>query len=207
MTTTSVEATAHKGMFDWPNMCKAPTELLAKIDDPLHVAIVQNYRRHVLLENGQRFQEIFTPEMMVEVPVYLFSFLGINYRLEGRNDLHDLYSNTLFQVFQQDECVAVNDWGICTESYAHQFVTGTTLKMLGKDFDKEDDRYIIKYWQTMIWHYTDRGIMIGENVYGQQWSEEIVEAPPDEPTEDEVGAMLQPVIAQYEQEWRDSLLV
>ena len=41
------------------------TELLKVTEDPLHRAILENYRRHIHLELAGQYEQIVAPDMMV----------------------------------------------------------------------------------------------------------------------------------------------
>ena len=54
----------------------AADRLLETTTDPLHRQILENYRRHAILEVCGLWEEIFTPEMTVEHPLYCFNVSG-----------------------------------------------------------------------------------------------------------------------------------
>jgi hypothetical protein len=59
--------------LDITMLTRAADETLAVTENPRHRQILENYRRHAILETTGRWQEIFTPEMTVEHPVYRVS--------------------------------------------------------------------------------------------------------------------------------------
>src|SRR5687768_8849520 len=149
-------------------MGDASTELLTRIDNPLHVAIVQNYRRHCWMEMAQRWEEILSPEMMGDNPVYHLSAFGMDREIVGRDAVRELYSGMHFQSYPVNERVAVNDWGIASEAYQHQYVTGASLDEMNIKYDgSPTDWFDLQYEMAMVWHYTDKGLFIGENIYAQ----------------------------------------
>lgn len=65
-----------------------------------------------------------------------------------------------------DDHIAVNDWGFTIESDFYNFVPGKLLAFMGVEVDDQEATYVINYQQAMVWHYTDDGLLIGENIYG-----------------------------------------
>jgi hypothetical protein len=193
--------------YDWSKTSLGPTRLLETTENPLHVAIVQNYRRHYLLEMAGRYSEIFVPEMSVPTPQlrYNFSIQGLDRPIVGQ-EVVDMYAATHFQVFPEDEVVAVHDWGIASESTMHQYATASTLQSAGIDIEASDKWYIMSYQIAMVWHFTNRGRMIGENGYHQFWSIKVEEAPHYDLSKEQINAELNKLISLYELEWRATLL-
>jgi hypothetical protein len=54
----------------------AVRQLIEATENPRHRYLLQAFDRHRNLEHAGRFEEIFTPEMTVEHPVYRFNMLG-----------------------------------------------------------------------------------------------------------------------------------
>ena len=51
--------------------CMNPTaELLEQTTNPLHRAMLLNFRRHVHLEGAGEYEQLAAPDMMVDEPVY-----------------------------------------------------------------------------------------------------------------------------------------
>ena len=79
---------------DIRKLTKGVDEALARTDNPLHRAILLNYRRHQILEVSGRYEEIFVPEMTVEEPEYVI-FGGFNkageVRLKGWDTIKNHY--------------------------------------------------------------------------------------------------------------------
>ena len=60
-----------KAVYD----CMNPVEeLLQRTENPLHRAILENFRRHVHLEGSGQFDKITAPDMTVDNPVYRVSW-------------------------------------------------------------------------------------------------------------------------------------
>src|ERR1039458_9877179 len=63
----------------------AVQRLIDVTENPRHRYMLEAYDRHRNLEHAGRYQEIFTPEMTVQRPVYRFNMLGQPpMTLEGR---------------------------------------------------------------------------------------------------------------------------
>ncbi len=164
--------------------------LLEVTDNPRHRFILQAYARHRLLEMSGRYDEIFTPEMTVEYPVYRFHALGLATTLEGTNQIRALYKSwaetnqCIF--YAENEQVAVADNFVASTLVAYQQVWGPAVvgeKVLGHlpkcmskpllvkmldihGFKASDDAmYLYKSYEETIWPYDDRGRLKCENVW------------------------------------------
>ena len=70
----------------------AVQELIERTENPRHRYLLQAYDRHRNLEHAGRYEEIFTPEMTVEHPIYRFAMLGQpQITLEGREQVEPMY--------------------------------------------------------------------------------------------------------------------
>ena len=56
--------------YDIRQLTLAADTLLKTTTEPLHRKILNNYRRHAMLEVSGRYEEIFAPDMTVEEPFY-----------------------------------------------------------------------------------------------------------------------------------------
>lgn len=145
--------------------------LLEKSEDPLHRKILINWRRHSCLEIMGRYQEIFAPDLTVAHPVYrVHTDDSGTVVLDGREAVEGFYRDLTQAgasvMVGADDHIAVNDWGFTIESDFHNFVPGKLLAFMGVDVDDQEATYVINYQQAMVWHYTDDGLLIGENIYG-----------------------------------------
>ncbi len=146
-------------------------DLLAKTDNPLHRKILINWRRHSCLEIMGRYQEIFAPDLTVEHPVYrVHNDDSGTVVLDGRAAVEGFYRDLTEAgasvMVGTNDCIAVNDWGFTIESDFHNFVPGIVLSTMGMEVDDPSAMYLISYQQAMVWHYTEDGRLIGENIYG-----------------------------------------
>jgi hypothetical protein len=91
-----------------------------------------------------RSQEIFTPEMTVEHPVYRFSMLGRQrFTLDGREAVQALYEHYVRTnqciFYTEDEELAVGDTMVVSRAIVYQQATGVALARQGVDADESDD--------------------------------------------------------------------
>ncbi|MFI9388485.1 hypothetical protein [Kutzneria sp. NPDC052558] len=155
---------------------------LATLDKPLHRRIIENYRRHAIFEITGHKDKIFTPEMTVEHPVYLFNGPVACLRLEGTEEILGYYSSlqqrqaTVMVI--ADEKLAVADWGFASEAVFHSYMPGSCVPAwMTADPDK---LYIYRQATAMVWPYDDRGRLIGEHVYRHSDGAELIEIGPDD---------------------------
>ena len=69
--------------FDITQTNAAVERLIETTKNPRHLYLLHAYNRHRYLEMAALFEEIFTPEMTVENPVYHFNVLGATFTLDG----------------------------------------------------------------------------------------------------------------------------
>jgi hypothetical protein len=168
-------------------------------ENPRHRQILENYRRHGLLEVSGRWPEIFDPEMTVEHPVYRITEGGRSLLLDGREQVQEFYrgmseAGNLVMILEDEE-IAVADWGFASESIFNHYTPGRVLIEGGDDVDDPDAWYLLRHRLAMVWHYDDRARMIGEHVYEDATSREIVKlGPEDVVTREEARETLAPMI-------------
>ena len=173
--------------------------LLEVTENPRHRQILENYRRHALLEVSGRWPEILDPEMTVEHPVYRITEGGRTMLLDGREQVGEFYGGmtevAAHLMVLEDEYIAVADWGFASESIFNHQASGLFLIASGEEVDDPDGFYLLRHRLSMVWHYDDRARMIGEHVYEDATSREITKiAPEDVLTPQEAADMLAPLI-------------
>lgn len=164
--------------------------VLAVTTNPRHRFLLMAYRRHLYLEMSGRYDEVFTPDMMVEHPVYNLHALGFNQRLEGIDQIRGLYrmwaetNQTIF--YAENLQVAVADNFIAASVTAYQQVWGGSivmskgLKVLPRGLSHDvlvgllrvkglqadpHCMYLYKNLEETIWPYDDRGRLMREDVW------------------------------------------
>jgi hypothetical protein len=162
--------------------CMKPTaELLEKTTSPLHRAMLLNFWRHVHLEGGGQYERILAPDMMVDEPVYRVTWGANPTVIRGKDGVLAFYQSVGEAVlWNSDDLIAVADWGISDELTFHQLARGADLKAVGYEVEDDDAIYHVSSRQAFIWPYDSRARLIGENLYEDKTSLEIVEVSPGE---------------------------
>jgi hypothetical protein len=179
---------------------RAVQELLERTENPRHRYLLQAYDRHRNLEHAGRFEEIFTPEMTVEHPVYRFNMIGQPpMKLEGREQVelvYRLWAETNQSVFYNEhETVAVGDFMVTSTMVGYQQTLGSALLAAGVDAE-ENSTYLLRGRVAMIWPYDERCRLVGENVWEYDETEhDLIKLEPDEVlTTQQAAALLAPQI-------------
>jgi hypothetical protein len=155
--------------LDITNTNLAVRELIERTENPRHRYLLEAYDRHRNLEHAGRFEEIFTPEMTVERPVYRFNMVGQPPMvLEGREQVEPVYrlwAETNQSIFyNESETIAVGDWMVGSTMVGYQQTLGSALVAGGIEAE-EDAMYLVRGRVAMIWPYDERGRLVGENVW------------------------------------------
>lgn len=179
----------------------AVRELIDVTENPRHRYLLEAYDRHRNLEHAGRFEEIFTPEMTVERPVYRFNMIGAPpMTLEGREQVEPVYrlwAETNQSIFyNESETVAVGDWMVVSTMVGYQQTLGAALVAAGIDAE-EDAMYLVRGRVAMIWPYDERGRLVGENVWEYDATEhDLIKLDPRDVLSTERSAeLLSPLIA------------
>jgi len=164
--------------------CMIPTaKLLEQTTNPLHRAMLLNFWRHVHLEGSGQFGKIVAPDMMVDHPVYRVTWGVKPAVIEGKDGVLGFYNSVGEAVlWNSDDLLAVADWGICDELTFHQLAAGSDLRALGYDVASPDALYHVSSRQAFIWPYDEQARLMGENLYEDKTSLQIVEIDPAEAT-------------------------
>ncbi|MHB0775538.1 hypothetical protein [Halomonas sp. WWR20] len=154
--------------------------LLEKTVNPLHKAMLENYRKHVHLEGAGRFEEIVAPDMMADDPVYRITWGANPVVVKGRDGVLNFYRSVGEVVlWNTDNNISVADWGIADELTFHQLTTGRELLKLGFDIDEPEAYYHYESRQAFIWHYDSEARLKGEHLYEDK-SSIVIERIPEE---------------------------
>jgi hypothetical protein len=186
--------------FDITQTNVAVERLIETTDNPRHLYLLHAYNRHRYLEMAGRYEEIFTPEMTVEKPVYHFNLLDQTLTLQGAEAVQGIYhewTRTSQCVFYTDgdEKLAVGDGMVVSTASIYQQTPGAILAASGAPVDP-DATYLVKTATHMIWPYDDQGRLIGEDVWEYDVSaREIIPVDPvDVLTAEDSGKLLAPLI-------------
>ena len=160
--------------------------------------ICQNYLEHAALEyTDDRWEEIFTPERTVEHPVYKVRW-GTEETVvfDGMDEVVGFYQELKDGgvLTNQDELLAVGDWGFASFLKINLFRTGQQLIDEGVEVDDPDGKYIIQTPCAMYWLYDDDARLIGEHVYEMEPGQ-VIEIDDDEwVTEDDLLRLVKPYL-------------
>jgi hypothetical protein len=185
--------------FDITKTNIAVERLIETTDNPRHLYLLHAYNRHRYLEMAGRWEEIFTPDMTVEKPVYHFHMYGKVLTLDGADAVQTVYrewtrvGQNVF--YTDDEKLAVSDNMVVSTSTMYQQTPGHVLAEDGAPVDP-DAMYLVKSAEHMIWPYDDEGRLVGEDVweYDETVREIIALDPADVLTPEQSGKLLAPLI-------------
>lgn len=157
------------------NECMSPVQdLLERTDNPLHRAMLNNFRRHVHLEGSGQFDKITAPDMMVDHPVYRVTWGDPPMVVEGKDAVVNFYRSVDASVlWNSDDLLAVADWGIADELTFNHLLRGRDLLAMGYTADDPEAYYHLASRQAFFWPYDERARLKGENLYEDKSSVEI----------------------------------
>jgi hypothetical protein len=160
--------------------CMDPVEtLLQATRNPLHRAILENFRRHVHLEGSGQFDQIVAPDMMADHPIYRVSWGDHPVVVAGKENVVKFYNSVGEQVlWNSADFIAVNDWGVADELTFNQLLKGTDLRRMGYQADDPDAYYHLQSRQAFIWPYDERARLTGEHLYEDKTSVSIAAVDP-----------------------------
>jgi hypothetical protein len=124
----------------------AADRLLETLTDPLHRRIIENYRRHAILEVCGAWEDIFAPDMTVEVPEYYFNMSFMDGVRAVGDEVRAIYQSlaetqtTVMLV--EDERLMVSDWGFASDSYFSTYQRGRDLLARGFTGYEPDGYYV-----------------------------------------------------------------
>lgn len=186
-----------------------------------HRFILMSYARHRHLEFSGNYEAVLADDMMNDHPVYTIRALGIDLKIDGKDEVRTMYRNwaeTNQCVFYiEDEQVAVADNFVASSLTSYQQVWGGTLlgtKVLGilpKGLSRElflkmldfkgiqadvNHMYLYKSHEQWFWPYDDRGRLLREDVLepDRSTSDVIKLDPSDVLTAEHANRLLAPLI-------------
>lgn len=182
---------------DIATLMTAADKLLERTDNPRHRQILENYRRHALLEVSGDWEPILAPDMTVPEPHYQLFFAGVSADLRGRKACAEFYRTLIgsgAQVFWgEGEEIIVSDAGFASQTHSHQYLTGAALRAMGADVD--DAALYVKHFDIMLfWRYDERARLIGEHVVDAGPAELIEVSPQNFITPEEARSKLRSLI-------------
>ncbi|MFC9355125.1 hypothetical protein ACFTZB_00875 [Rhodococcus sp. NPDC057014] len=155
-----------KAVIDW---VEGIDRAAKATDDPHHRAILENYKTHVALEFSGRIADLLGEGLTIQEPVYQTKLDGSSERMthDGHAAVVDFYQkiNDTTVLTNQDEKLAVADWGFVSQNTWNMFTTGRHLIEQGIEVEDPDATYRVHRPLLMLWNYTEDAKLIGEEVY------------------------------------------
>jgi hypothetical protein len=176
--------------LDITNVPRELDELIAASSSARHRRILDNVRRHYLLEQTGRFDEILAPDMTVEHPVYYLDLDGTSRTLRGRAEVRSFYKEVVGAIIAAEEITqAVSDAGYWFEGWFNFYLPGAAVGRNDADWFRK------RQWITMRWPYDEHALLVGERVYEHTDIGELIPIDVSEViTPDEARKILEPLI-------------
>jgi hypothetical protein len=141
---------------------------IAATERPRHVAILRNFREHLLAELAGDVEAI----MKTQCPEPQYHFYG-----GGQGDVGPKGGDAVRAFYQQifdagynklrydiDRFI-VDDRTLFHEGDMHIVFPGRALQAMGHEVDDPDANYVFSYRQAAIFHYDEDGVCTGEDTY------------------------------------------
>jgi hypothetical protein len=159
--------------LDVLNVPREAERLLGIVTDPRQRAILENFRRHAMLEVAGRWPEILAPDLTCAHPVYRVVNGTTTEVYDGHEAVAGFYRGmteagmNLIMPLNLTEHMAVADWGLAFESDLAHVVPGPALPLLGVSADglDLDATYVLVERVANLWPYDEDAKLLGENVY------------------------------------------
>jgi hypothetical protein len=156
--------------FDITQRMAAVDRTIEETSNPLHLAILQNYRRHATLEVCGLWEQILNPDMTIAHPVYRIHAGDKLLIADGMEAVAALYRDMAATestvIYHTRECIMVSDAGFMTEYLSHRFWRGDKLMTAtGKRQLKSDAHYIVTQSLSTFFTYDEDALLTGEIVY------------------------------------------
>ena len=175
--------------------------LLGIVTDERQRAILENFRRHAMLEVSGRWPEILAPELTSSHPVYRVAAGTTTEVFDGHDAVAGFYRGTtdvgLNLIMPLSERMAVADWGLAFESLLAHVVPGPALPLHGVVVDGVDPAatYVLTERVANIWPYDADAKLLGENVFIDIASRNLyLVEPGDVITTDQARQALEPLL-------------
>ena len=175
--------------------------LLGIVTDERQRTILENFRRHAMLEVSGRWPEILVPELTCSHPVYRVAAGSTTEVFDGYDAVTGFYRGMtdagLNLIMPLVERMAVADWGLAFESELAHVVPGAALPLLGVVADGVDPAatYVLTERVANIWPYDADAKLLGENVFIDIASRNLyLVEPGDVITTDQARQALEPLL-------------
>ena len=175
--------------------------LLGIVTDERQRAILENFRRHAMLEVSGRWPEILAPELTSSHPVYRVAAGTTTEVFDGYDAVAGFYRGMtdvgLNLIMPLSERMAVADWGLAFESLLAHVVPGPALPLHGVVVDGVDPAatYVLTERVANVWPYDADAKLLGENVFIDVGSRNLyLLEPGDVITTDQARQALEPLL-------------
>jgi hypothetical protein len=143
--------------------------LIERLDNPRHLAILNNYVRHANFEICALWDAFLTPDMIIDHPVYYFAAATGTRKIDGMAEVRAEYESYeragTTVIYHTEGDIIVNDRGFISEYMSHRFFPGSVLRGFGDDIDDPDAIYLTSTPVMMIWQFNDQLILEQERSY------------------------------------------
>ena len=170
--------------FDIAKRMHVVDTAIDRITNPLHKAILENYRRHANLEVCGLWEQILVPDMTVADPVYRIHICEQLMVAKGMTEVAGIYRGMVESgstvIYHTDEHIMVSDEGLMTDYVSHRFWPGDKLKEQGVELSHGPDaHYIVSQSIICFFPYNRDALLTGEVVYHGA-DMQVRHCPPDE---------------------------
>jgi hypothetical protein len=141
---------------------------IARTTRPRHLAILNNFREHLLAELAGNVEAIMKTQCAE--PQYHFYGSGAgDFGPKGGAAVREFYSNIFALGYNKLRYVAdrfvVDDRTLFHEGQMDIVFPGSALRAMGLPCDDLSGNYVFSYRQAAIFHYDANGVCTGEDTY------------------------------------------
>ena len=156
--------------FDITKRMHVVDTAIERTTNPLHKAILENYRRHANLEVCGMWEQILVPEMTMPDAVYCINIFDKVMNAKGMPEVSVIYRGMVESgstvIYHTDEHIMVSDEGLMTDYVSHRFWPGDKLKEQGVELSHGPDaHYIVSQSIICFFPYNRDALLTGEIVY------------------------------------------
>lgn len=154
--------------FRLEHTLKPIDERIAATSNPRHLALLRNFREHLLAEIAADVEAI----MKTQCPEPQYHFYGSgrgDTGPKGQAQVRAFYQNIFDSGYNKLRHVIdrfiIDDRSLFLEGDMHIVFPGRALRAMGVEVDDVNAKYVYSYRQSAIFHYDANGICTGEDTY------------------------------------------
>jgi hypothetical protein len=141
---------------------------IAQTTNPRHLAILRNYREHLVAEIAADVDAIMKTQCAE--PMYHFYGAGVgDTGPKGYQQVRAFYEHIFEQGYNKlcyvSDRFVVDDRALFHEGWMNIVFPGRALQQMGISVDDASANYVYTYRQSAIFHYDENGICTGEDTY------------------------------------------